>query len=112
MGAELLFARLSGAVPEIATMFRDHLDSFDRLLPYVLFSEVIAWAEDRTLASDSAAHEILKVTEDVYPEATAELRAMIDIELLENLSRQSRLAPLLGPNLSRTFEEFRAIAEM
>jgi hypothetical protein len=112
LDVEELFERISEEVPEVSEMLVEHLEYFDNLLPYVFLNEVIEWSEDPARSSDKEAKLIVGVLEQEYDAAEPGLRDMIDIQLLENLSRKSRLAPMLGPALARTFEQYRALGEM
>ena len=100
-------------VPELSSVYSEHIEDNDILLPHVFLGDVTRFFVDevqRDAASD-AVGRILTLMENALASGSAEVQELIGVSFVENLAEYGdvlkEIAARLGPKMKEELESFR-----
>jgi hypothetical protein len=99
------------AVPSLQPILDEHMSFYDELLPHVLMGDITRWAEYHAADSLPLVRHLLEEFEKSYASGEDDVRELLTVSFLENLSDDTPIVRLLGPGLRNALEELRADSE-
>jgi hypothetical protein len=105
---ELFVRNVVATEPELQPLFEEHMeDNFGEMLPHMFFGDVTRWFESELSddASRPKAVRLLRYLESIYDAAPADVKNVIDVSFVENLTVNGAGVGLLGPQLQEAARE-------
>jgi hypothetical protein len=107
-------AELLVHVPELRSVYDEHINDNDELLPHMFLGDVTRYVvrqvEDNAIDTSQSVSRILCLFENEIVNANEDIQELISVSFLENLCGHedivTRLGSLMGPNLRKELENF------
>lgn len=103
--AESFVRALAAEVSELRPILQEHVEYFDELIPHVFMGEVTRWVEKEAAAATPGLRSLIDRLEAAYAAGNDQIRELLTVSFLENLTVNSPVVQLLGPRLRAAYDD-------